>query len=74
MMSLLVGFFLAATVSAGVVFTLEYFDPSFRTPTEVEAFLNRPVLAAVPDQQGGFGFILSSADGSDTPFQTPENS
>ena len=40
-------------MSAGVVFTLEYFDPSFRTPAEVEAFFNRPVLAAVPDQQGG---------------------
>jgi len=44
----LIGTLLAATVSAGVVFTKEYFDPSFRTPTEVLSELNIPVLAAVP--------------------------
>lgn len=70
-MSLLVGLVLAVTISAGVVFTLEYFDPSFRTPAEVEAFLNRPLLAAVPDQQGGF--ILSSENGNNALFQTSEN-
>jgi uncharacterized protein involved in exopolysaccharide biosynthesis len=47
-----VGIFLAITVSAGAMFTLEYLDPSFHTPEEVEIFLNRPVLAAVPDQDG----------------------
>jgi uncharacterized protein involved in exopolysaccharide biosynthesis len=67
-MSLLVGLFLAVTVSAGVVFTLEYFDPSFRTPTEVEAFLNRPVLAAVPDQQGGFR--LATENENSQPFES----
>jgi uncharacterized protein involved in exopolysaccharide biosynthesis len=67
-MSILVGLVLAVTVSAGVIFTLEYFDPSFRTPTEVEAFLNRPVLAAVPDQQGGFRLASENA-----PFQSSES-
>jgi uncharacterized protein involved in exopolysaccharide biosynthesis len=47
-----VGIFLAITISAGAMFTLEYLDPSFHTPAEVEIFLNRPVLAAVPDQDG----------------------
>jgi uncharacterized protein involved in exopolysaccharide biosynthesis len=48
----LVGIFLAVTVSAGAIFALEFLDPSFHTPAQVEAFLNRPVLAAVPDQDG----------------------
>ena len=46
--SLLVAGFLAITVSAGMAFTLEYLDSSFRTPSEVTAELNIPVLAAVP--------------------------
>jgi uncharacterized protein involved in exopolysaccharide biosynthesis len=46
----LIGTFLALTVSAGVVFAVEYFDPSFRSPSEVEAVLQLPVLAAVPDK------------------------
>jgi uncharacterized protein involved in exopolysaccharide biosynthesis len=46
----LVGIALALTVSAGMAFTMEYLDPSFRTPAEVEAVLNLPVLASVPDQ------------------------
>jgi len=46
--SLLVGFLLAVTVSLGTAFTLEYFDPSFRTPAEVQSELSIPVLAAVP--------------------------
>lgn len=45
---LLVGGLLAVTVSFGAAFTLEYLDPSFRTPSEVAAELNIPVLAAVP--------------------------
>jgi uncharacterized protein involved in exopolysaccharide biosynthesis len=46
--SLLVGGFLAIAVSLGMAFTLEYLDPSFRTPSEVIAELNVPVLASVP--------------------------
>jgi capsular polysaccharide biosynthesis protein len=34
-----------ATVSA---FLADYWDPSFRTPLEVEAMLDLPVLAAIP--------------------------
>jgi uncharacterized protein involved in exopolysaccharide biosynthesis len=67
----LIGVFLAATVSAGAVFTLEYFDPSFHTPAEVEAFLNRPVLAAVPDEGGGVSYQLYRS-GPDARYQTGE--
>lgn len=52
---LLGGIFLAAVVSAGAVYAQEYLDPSFRTPTEVSAELNIPVLAAVPRGSNGFG-------------------
>jgi succinoglycan biosynthesis transport protein ExoP len=44
----LVGILLSATVSVGVVFAVEYMDPSFRTPSEVASELNIPVLASVP--------------------------
>jgi uncharacterized protein involved in exopolysaccharide biosynthesis len=46
--SLVVGCLLAVTVSAGMAFALDQFDPSFRTPSEVLAELDIPVLAAVP--------------------------
>jgi len=44
----LVGLLLATTVSTGLIFTREYLDTSFRTPSEVLSELNIPVLAAVP--------------------------
>ncbi|MFZ0769881.1 MAG: Wzz/FepE/Etk N-terminal domain-containing protein [Candidatus Sulfotelmatobacter sp.] len=58
----LVGVLMAGMVSAGLVFTKEYLDSSFRTPSEVLSELNIPVLAAVPlsanrkmDRAGGAG-------------------
>jgi len=42
------GTVLALAVTLGVIFAREYLDPSFRTPAEVSAELNIPVLAAVP--------------------------
>jgi uncharacterized protein involved in exopolysaccharide biosynthesis len=59
----LIGVFLAITVSSGTVFALEYFDPSFRTPSDVEEFSNRPVLAAVPDENASLR-LSSSRGGS----------
>jgi uncharacterized protein involved in exopolysaccharide biosynthesis len=44
----LLGTLLGLTVSVALVFTIDYFDQSFRTPREVETVLNLPVLAAVP--------------------------
>jgi len=61
----LFGTMLACAVTAGMVFTLEYMDPSFRTPSEVRAVLNVPLLAAVPDQSSG-AFYLATDSGSGT--------
>jgi len=44
----LVGLLMAGMVSVGLVFTREYLDSSFRTPSEVLSELNIPVLASVP--------------------------
>jgi uncharacterized protein involved in exopolysaccharide biosynthesis len=55
----LVGLLLAATLSVGVVFTIEYLDPSLRTPSEVMSELNIPVLAAVPQRSGSTNDIGS---------------
>jgi uncharacterized protein involved in exopolysaccharide biosynthesis len=43
-----VGILMAGMISIGLVFTREYLDTSFRTPSEVLNELNIPVLAAVP--------------------------
>jgi uncharacterized protein involved in exopolysaccharide biosynthesis len=43
--------FVAAMVSVGLVFLLEFMNSSFRTPREIEAVLNLPVLAAVPQSE-----------------------
>lgn len=43
-----VGGLLAVLTSLGLAFVAEYFDPSFRTPEELESWLSVPVLAAMP--------------------------
>jgi len=48
------GFFFALLVAAGAVAVKYYFDPSFRTPTEVTEELSVPLLAAVPNAANGF--------------------
>ena len=50
----LMGTLVAATIALGAVFTQEYLDPSFRTPSEVVTALNVPLLAAVPYRLNGF--------------------
>lgn len=50
----LIGTLVAAMVTVGAIFTQEYLDPSFRTPSEVATVLNVPLLAAVPHQLEGF--------------------
>jgi uncharacterized protein involved in exopolysaccharide biosynthesis len=49
----LLGCLMAGVISVGLVFTLDYMDQSFRTPSEVLTELKIPVLAAVPHQQNG---------------------
>jgi uncharacterized protein involved in exopolysaccharide biosynthesis len=38
----------ATLLSLGLAFLCEYFDPSFRTPGEVQDYLDMPVLASIP--------------------------
>ncbi len=59
------GTFVAAAVTLGVVFMQEYLDPSFRTPAEVSAELNIPVLASVP--QAFEDFRATGTDGRFSP-------
>jgi uncharacterized protein involved in exopolysaccharide biosynthesis len=44
----LLGGLLAVVSSVLVAFAVDYWDPSFRTPEEVESFLGSPVVAAIP--------------------------
>ena len=43
-----IGLIAASVVSVGMGFAAEYFDTSFRTPDEVQDFLEIPVLGWVP--------------------------
>ena len=45
---ILAGALLALMVSTGAAFSVDYLDPSFRTPDEVIRYLEVPVLAAFP--------------------------
>ena len=44
----LLSIFLAAAGSLGLATVLDFFNPSFRTPDEVTAYLGAPVLASIP--------------------------
>ena len=46
---MVLGILFAILVSVGAAFVADIFDPTFRTADEVEAFLNTPVLAAMPN-------------------------
>lgn len=45
---LLLGAAVAGVASAVLAFIADYLDPSFRTPDEVQVFLDIPVLASIP--------------------------
>jgi polysaccharide biosynthesis transport protein len=51
--------FFAFVLSAGTGFVSEYLDNSFRTPDEVQRYLDIPVIASLPmgeaDDNGGLG-------------------
>lgn len=47
-LSLALGSLLACFVSLGLGYTADYLDSTFRTPQEVEVFLNTHVLASIP--------------------------
>ncbi len=47
-LSLALGFVFACLLSLGFGYSADYLDSTFRTPQEVEVFLNTPVLASLP--------------------------
>lgn len=50
-------------MSVALALALDYFDPSFHTPSEVLNELNIPVLAAVPHRvSGGFEPVYGSVE------------
>jgi uncharacterized protein involved in exopolysaccharide biosynthesis len=48
MLVVVLGVFLASLASVILAFVVDRWDPSFRTPEEVESFLGTPVVAAFP--------------------------
>jgi len=42
-------FVLAIIIAAALAFIVDYLDPSFRTPDEVQEFLSVPVFASIPE-------------------------
>jgi uncharacterized protein involved in exopolysaccharide biosynthesis len=49
---LLLAIVIAILVSMGLGFLMEYLDPSFRTPEEVKEYLEIPLLATLPKENG----------------------
>jgi polysaccharide biosynthesis protein PslE len=49
----LAGFLAALTSGTGAAFAADYLDPALRTPEEVQACLEIPVLASIPGRTGG---------------------
>lgn len=45
---LAIGLFAAGAAGTGAAFAADYLDPAFRTPEDVLAYLNSPVLASLP--------------------------
>ncbi|HEX4783364.1 MAG TPA: Wzz/FepE/Etk N-terminal domain-containing protein [Candidatus Sulfotelmatobacter sp.] len=50
---LAIGFLAAGVAGTGASFTADYLDPAFRTPDDVLAYLNSPVLASLPERSSG---------------------
>jgi polysaccharide biosynthesis protein PslE len=48
---ILMGFVAALTAGTGAAFAADYMDPALRTPEEVLAYLEIPVLASLPEQK-----------------------
>jgi polysaccharide biosynthesis transport protein len=50
---LAIGFMAAGAAGTGAAFAADYADPAFRTPDDVLAYLNTPVLASLPRSRRG---------------------
>jgi uncharacterized protein involved in exopolysaccharide biosynthesis len=51
---LAIGFLAAGTAGTGAAFAADYVDPAFRTPEDVLAYLDAPVLASLPRSEEGW--------------------
>jgi capsular polysaccharide biosynthesis protein len=58
---ILVGFAAAVTVGTGAAFAADHMDPALRTPEEVMACLEIPVLASLPIENQKATFRLKEA-------------
>jgi uncharacterized protein involved in exopolysaccharide biosynthesis len=65
LITLLVGLAAAIIFSAGAVFVTEQLDHSFHTPSDLHAYLNLPVLAALPDPQDAIPSEIGSKSSED---------
>jgi uncharacterized protein involved in exopolysaccharide biosynthesis len=61
---MVIGTLLAGVVAVGGVYIQEHLDPSFRTPAEVSAELDIPLLAAVPQKFEPFQRTGTYGDGN----------
>jgi hypothetical protein len=61
---MVIGTLLAGMVAVGGVYIQEHLDPSFRTPAEVSAELDIPLLAAVPQKFEAFQRTGTYGDGN----------
>jgi polysaccharide biosynthesis transport protein len=52
-MVLVIGLAAAGTAGTSAAFVADYMDPAFRTPDDVRAYLNAPVLASLPRRTRG---------------------
>ena len=52
-MAVSIGLAVAGGAGASAAFAADYLDPAFRTPEEVLAYLNSPVLASLPRKARG---------------------
>ncbi len=52
-MVLAVGLLVAGAAGTGAAFTADYLDPAFRSPEEVRAYLEAPLLASLPKKSPG---------------------
>jgi capsular polysaccharide biosynthesis protein len=50
---LAIGLAAAGAAGTGAAFAADYVDPAFRTPDDVLAYLNSPVLASLPRRARG---------------------
>lgn len=57
------GLVLGAVMSVALALALDYFDPSFHTPSDVLSELNIPVLAAVPHRMTGLEANYGGVEG-----------